>query len=183
MATAQQALTAEEYARLPDDGNPTELVRGEVVEMNLPKPRHGEVCANIVIHMGIYCQSSKLGRVICNDAGAITERDPDSVRGPDVSYISFDRAPLGPLGWKYLDPPPDVAFEVLSPEDRPGRTLAKIGEYLRAGVTTVVIVDPDEQCVFVHERGVEQKIVDTKDTLVLTTIAPDCAIPVRKFFE
>ena len=183
MATVQQLMTAEEFARLPDNGRLLELVRGEVVEMNLPKPRHGEVCSNVHFHMRLYCQASKRGRVICNDAGVITERDPDSVRGPDVCYISFAKAPPGPLGYKYFDPPPEVVFEVLSPDDRPARTLAKIGEYLRVGVETVVVLDPDEQTVFVYEHDGSQRELHLDDTLTLTAIAPDCSIEVSKFFE
>jgi hypothetical protein len=52
MATAEALLTAEEYRLLADDGRPTELVRGRVVPLNMPAPRHGDICAALVLIVG-----------------------------------------------------------------------------------------------------------------------------------
>ena len=84
MATATQLITAEEYARLPDRGVPTELVRGEVITMNPPYVRHGQLCSKLDRIVGSYVDDHDLGHVVCNDAGIVTERDPDTVRGGDV---------------------------------------------------------------------------------------------------
>ncbi len=86
--STQRLLSAAEYAQLPDRGIPTELVRGRVVEMNVPAPRHGEICANITTLINPYVRAKGMGRIVSNDGGILTERDPDTVRGGDVAYYS-----------------------------------------------------------------------------------------------
>ena len=86
MSTTETLLTAEEYARLPDNGRPTELVRGRVIEMNPPAPRHGQVCFRVGRIVAEFAEAHGIGQIICNDSGVITERDPDTVRGADVVF-------------------------------------------------------------------------------------------------
>ena len=141
MATATALLTAEEYAALSDDGRPTELVRGVVVPMNVPTPRHGEICVRTILILQQYLDSHPLGRLVCNDAGVITERDPDTVRGGDVAFYSYARTPQGPLPRGYLAVSPELVVEVRSTGDRWRQIHVKVGEYLEAGVTLVCVLD------------------------------------------
>jgi hypothetical protein len=126
MATAATALlTAEEFLALPDLGRPAELVRGKVVPMNVPASRHGQVCSQTVYLLRRSQEDRPTGHVLCNDAGVVTERDPDTVRGADVSYYSYERVPLGPLPPGYLPVAQDVAFEVRSPGDAGLRSMRR----------------------------------------------------------
>src|SRR5207244_1669587 len=134
MSIVQTLLTAEEFARLPDRGRPTELVRGRIVEMNVPFPRHGQVCGQTAYLLKDYLRTDDRGQVVTNDSGVITERDPDTVRGGDVCFYSYTRVPKGPLPQGYLSVVPDAVFEVRSPDDRWSKITAKVAEYLNAGV-------------------------------------------------
>lgn len=134
-------LTAEEFAQRQDPGFPEELVRGRIVPMPMPKPRHGEICSRTVRLLGNCAEERDLGRVLSNDTGVITERGPDTVRGADVSFYSYARVPKGPLPDRYLDVPPELVVEALSPYDRWPKVLAKVAEYLEAGTTFVVVLD------------------------------------------
>src|SRR5882672_3601531 len=96
-AAPERLLTAEEYWLLPDNGRPTELVRGRVVEMKVATPRHGYFCANIGCILGNFVAEHDLGRVMSNDSGVVTHRGPDTVRGADVCFYSYSRLPKGPL--------------------------------------------------------------------------------------
>ena len=69
MVTAVKLMTAEEYWSLPDDGRPTELVRGRIVAMNMPAPRHGEICGNAVHILKSFLDTDDIGRVVSNDSG------------------------------------------------------------------------------------------------------------------
>src|SRR5579859_3202372 len=89
---AERLLTAEEYVELPDRGVPTELVRGRVVEMNVPAPRHGQICCKVARIVGNYADEHHLGHVVTNDSGVRTEQDPDTMRGADVAFNSYIRA-------------------------------------------------------------------------------------------
>ena len=115
--TPKKLLTAEEFFLLPDpdDGSQQELVRGEVVTMPLPGGMHGVVCLKAARRIGNFVEDNDLGTATSNDTGFITERDPDTVRGPDVSFWSRDRLPEIPDG--YIAIPPDLVVEVVSPED------------------------------------------------------------------
>src|SRR5262249_46297956 len=119
MATVEtRLLTAAEYLELPDDGRYTELVRGEIVEMNLPTPRHGEICVQTSYLLRRYLEDYPVGRVVSNDSAVVTEHDPDTVRGADVAFYSYQKIPPGPLPQGYLKVVPELVFEVRSPTDR-----------------------------------------------------------------
>jgi Uma2 family endonuclease len=182
MATATQFMTAEEYARRPDDGRHTELVRGEVVEMNMPTPRHGEICVQIAYLIRRFLEDHPVGRVLSNDSGVLTERDPDTVRGADVAFYSFSRVPPGPLAWDYLPVPPEVVFEVRSPTDRWPRILAKVAEYLDAGVGVVCVVDQPTESVYVY-RIDTNRVVTADEELTQPELHADFRTVVRSFFE
>ncbi len=183
MATVETLLTAEEYALLPDDGQPTELVRGRVVPLNVPNPRHGEICANTVHILKTYLDNHPIGRVVSNDSGVVTERDPDTVRGADVAYISYTLAPRGPLPRRYLDVSPEVVFEVRSPGDRWPAILVKVAEYLNAGVLVVCVLDEQVERVYIYRVDQPPQILHADDEFTLPDILPDFRVPVRRFFE
>ena len=130
MATVatETLLTAEEFRRLPDNGKRKELIRGRVVYMNVPAPRHGYICANIVGVIRPFVVANRLGRVMSNDSGVRTEDGPDTVRGADVAFWSFRRLPPGPLPEGYLQPVPELVFEVRSPTDRWGEVRGTLGQ-------------------------------------------------------
>jgi Uma2 family endonuclease len=183
MATATRLITAEEYARLPDRGVPTELIGGEVVEMNMPSPRHGEVCVNIAFLLREFLKGRNLGRVIGNDGGIITKRNPDSVRGGDVWYISYQKVPKGPVADHYLTVPPDIVFEVLSKDDRWPRVLAKVAEYLAVGVPVVCVVNPRDETVRLYFPDDPEIVLTSADELTFPNQLPGFAVLVQRLFE
>jgi len=88
MATVREPtfLTAEEYGRLPANGRLTELVRGRVVELTRRFTAHGFYLNQIGFWLSSFVQQHELGRVVGGGAGMVTQRNPDSVRGPDVAF-------------------------------------------------------------------------------------------------
>lgn len=183
MATAVGLLTAEEYATLPDDGRYRELVRGVVVPMNLPYPRHGEICAQIVFLLKVHLEEHPLGRAVGNDSGVITERGPDTVRGTDVAFYSYARTPQGPLPQGYLHVVPELVFEVRSPGDRWAAIHEKITEYLDAGVTLVCVLDQQTETAHVYHAEQAPREARRDEELTLSEVLPDFRLPVRRFFE
>jgi Uma2 family endonuclease len=176
-------VTAEEYAKLPERGVPTELIRGRVIEMNVPAPRHGEICIRIALLIGPHVEAQGLGRLVGNDSGVRTGRNPDTVRGGDVAYYSYARMPRGPLPAGYLDVVPELVFEVRSPTDRWSRLFAKAMEYLEAGVSVVCILDQMSERVLVCRAEELPVTLHGDDELHLPDILGDFRVPVRRFFE
>lgn len=175
-------MTVDEYARLPDDGRKTELVRGKVVEMPQPKPQHGYLCGRVSRLLGNFVEERGLGRVLTNDAGIVTERNPDTVRGADVAYYSYQRLPKGPLPKSYLEVAPELAIEIRSPDDRWTNIRKKVAEYLTIGVITVVVVDLEPKKVHVYSADREDEALSGNDVLTLPEVLPGFSLPLPTMF-
>lgn len=166
MATVTKKLiTAEEFVRMPDppDGSQQELIRGEVVTMPPPGGLHGVCCLKVGRRLGDFVDDKQLGTVTSNDTGFISERDPDTVRGPDISFWGKDRLPEVPEG--YIEVPPDLAVEVVSPSDHYSRVQNKVRHHLAHGVRLVWVVDPVDRSVTVYRSLQDVTILTEKDTL------------------
>jgi Uma2 family endonuclease len=182
-AAAPTLMTAEEFARRPDPGYPEELVRGRIVPMPQPTRRHGQICSKSVRIFGNFAEGHDLGQVLSNDAGVITERGPDTVRGADVAFYSYHRIPRGPLPTDYGEEPPELIVEVRSPSERWPKVLAKVAEYLNAGVLAVVVLDDDTRPALLCLADQAPRRLGPDDELSIPEILPGFAVPVRRFFE
>jgi Uma2 family endonuclease len=151
MSGATRLVTAEELERLPDDGRRCELVEGRIIPMSPVGYPHGRVVSRLVFLLKGYLDDHPHGEVV-TEVGFVLAQRPDTVRAPDVAFIRRERIPSpDPRGfWRG---PPDVAIEVLSPDDRPSEVRAKIDDYLTRGVARVVAVDPDERTVTTCAAG------------------------------
>lgn len=183
MATVETLLTAQEFWLLPDDGLPKELVRGRIVEMNVPAPRHGYYCGNVIYILKAFLNSHDIGRAMCNDSGVVTEHDPDTVRGTDICFYSYSRVPRGPLPKGYLSVAPELVFEIRSPTDRRSAILAKVAEYLAAGVTAVCVLDPQSETLTIYRDDAEAQRLTADEELTLPDILEDFRVQVRRFLE
>jgi Uma2 family endonuclease len=185
MATAEltKLMTAEEFGKRPDPGYPEELVRGEIVPMALTDTRHGEVCVQSSYLLKRFLEDHDLGRVIGNDAGVITARGPDSVRGPDIAFFSYLRLPKGQIPRGYQVVAPELVIEVRSPSDRWRAVQAKVVEYLDAGVLVVVVLDPDPRTAHVFAEDDPPRVLSAEEDLTLAGVLEGFAVRVGKFFE
>jgi Uma2 family endonuclease len=185
MATTEHLLTAEEYAQLPDNGEPTELVRGRIVTMNIPASRHGWLCVRIAKILANYVDDRDLGYVFGNDAGMVTERDPDTVRGPDISFFSYSRIPKGASLDGYAEAAPEVVFEVPSPSDRWPKILERLSEFLNAGVLAIFVVDPKKEVVTIFDADSDPpgRTLKGDDELTLPEPLSSLRIAARQLFS
>jgi Uma2 family endonuclease len=181
-ASAPVLFTAEEFAERPDPGYPEELVRGRIVPMTVPLPRHGEICGNAYLILRTCVDEHGLGRVLCNDSGVITERKPDTVRGADVSFYSYTRVPKGRLPRRYLDVAPELVVEILSPSDRWPKVLAKVAEYLDAGTSAVLVLDDERQMAHVYRPDGAPQLLTAAEELTIPEVLGDFRVKVDQFF-
>ena len=133
MVVTTELLTIADLAALPDDGSQYELVRGRLEKMPPPKYRHGATLRKVCVALSLFVEHHQLGEVICGDTGYVLARDPDTVAA---------RVPQGIARDRYSELPPDLAVEVLSPDDRPGAVAEKVYDYLQSGVRAVWLIDP-----------------------------------------
>jgi Uma2 family endonuclease len=153
--TAKKRMTAEEFfdwVHQPENENRWfELVRGEVIQLPPPQKPHGVVCCNLAYLLSAYTRARRKGYLTSNDSGVILEREPDTVRGPDVACYE-DAQTWEELHPKYGEVPPRLAAEVLSPSDRANQVNRKITDYLKSGVALVWLIDPENRTVTVYRR-------------------------------
>ena len=141
--------TAEELERLNLPNKRTELVRGQLIVREPAGFRHGDVAMALALQLGNYVRAHSLGRVLAAETGFKLFSNPDTVRAPDVGFVRQERIP-DPLPRGFAAFAPDLAVEVLSPDDRPGEVLAKVADWLNAGTRLVWIIDPDHRTGRVH---------------------------------
>jgi Uma2 family endonuclease len=183
--TATQLMTAEEFydfCHRPENRERSfELDRGRVVEMSRPGERHGCTCANVSRILGNYTFQERQGYVCGNDTGVIWERDPDSVKGPDVIYYSETRQ-FRDLNPKYSEEPPRLAVEVLSPTDRPNKVNRRISEFLKLRVAQVWLLDPEDMTLAIHRPNALPEILEAHQELTVEDLLPGFRCKVVTFF-
>lgn len=176
-------LTADEYAELGGD-EPTELVRGEVIELSRPGFQHGKVCMQAGTLLNVHVRHRDLGTAVGNDTGFVLFTDPDTVRGPDVAFVKKGREPEPGTDEerRHYRGPPDIAIEVLSPDDRAGDIEDKVNEFLDAGCPMVVILNPRRKNATVHRPGDRPLILREADMFDAGDVVPGFVVRVGEFF-
>ena len=177
MSTTTHLMTAEDLMNLPDEPLRHELLKGELLTMPLPKFEQMRVSANLTFLLMQHARANQLGEV-CVEGGYHLESDPDTVLGPDVSFIARDRIQR-PDG--YFPGPPDLAVEVLSPGDRRGKVEKKLALWLEFGTRSVWLVNPRRRTVEVLRSTGERKLFHEGDQLVDETV-PGFSVKVSEIF-
>lgn len=153
--------TADELLRAQDIGR-CELVRGELHMMVPPGYEHGRLQNRIGRRLGNLVESRNLG-VVLGEIGFVLARNPDTVRAPDVAFVRAGRVARPSPG--YVEGAPDLAVEILSPDDRPGYVRDKVAEWLEAGAGAVWVVDPRDRTVAIHRAHAKPVVLGEADTL------------------
>jgi len=182
MSVAQQLYTLDEYEQMTFDV-PTELVRGELVPMPMPGAIHGRICGNVYFALESWNRQSDWGSVTSNDTGVATEFNPDTARGADVVAVRWDHLPDRQLPKGCFRTPPDLIVEVLSPSDRWNEVLAKVSEYLDAGVTEVWVVDHEDRSVDAFRINQRRRFLGEHAEITSPDLLPGFSCLVADFFR
>lgn len=158
VATAR--ITPEDLERMPDGVN-YELVDGELEERHVGS-ESSWIAGKIFLLLSNWCDEQNLGLVWPPDQGyRCFEDDPNRVRKPDVSFIKSGRLPGNQPSQSFETIPPDLAVEVLSPNDEAYKVDRKINEYLAAGISLIWVVNPEERMVTVYRAdGSVERILE-----------------------
>jgi Uma2 family endonuclease len=180
MTVSEQILTADDLLTMPSDVR-CELVRGELVDMPPPGFEHGSIISEIAFLFTTHVKAKRLGRVLGAETGFRLSRNPDTVRGIDVAFVSTARIPTHNLE-KHFDGAPDLAVEVLSPSDSMTMMEDKVDELLRAGARAVWVVNPVRRTVTIHRAGAQPHVLRETDTLDAGDAMPGFTCVVKDFF-
>jgi Uma2 family endonuclease len=176
-------LTADDLLRMYGQRIRGELVRGVLCETVSTGMEHGQIAAKFVIRLGIFIEPKRLGRLTTSDSGVWLERDPDTVREPDVAFTSAERLPLNVRVRGYSEVVPDLVVEIVSPSDSMREVHEKAEMWLRFGVTVVWVADPDTRTIAVYQSGVPVTTLTENDTLDGAPVLPGFTLLVRDIFD
>lgn len=178
---AEGLMTASELLQLDLPGKSTELVRGRLIVREPPGTYHGLVQSNLHIQVGTFVQANRLGAVFGQDTGFQIASNPDTVRAPDLAFVSRERVALiTPRGYAALAP--DLVAEILSHDDRPGEVMTKVGEWLGAGVQIVWVIDPERRTAHVHRGDGSIAVIASDGALDGEPLLPGFVCPLAELF-
>ncbi|HUF49309.1 MAG TPA: Uma2 family endonuclease [Longimicrobiales bacterium] len=177
---AEALFTAEQYASLPDDDAPTELVRGRIVREAQPKWPHARVQLWLGYLLTSQIEAHGWPLECAGPVGCVVEEHPDTVRGPDLVVVRSGRPPGRA---EFIGGGPELAIEILSPSNRRGEVRRKIEEYLAAGTSIVWVVDPRRRAVAVHSRNAAMRELRADAPLDGGDLMPDLPITVAQIFS
>ena len=180
--TVTKPVTADELWAMPDDGWRYELVTGELIRMSPTGQEHGILTFNLALLLGNYIKSQKLGVVCAAETGFKLSSDPDTVRAPDIAFISHERYDKVGRTPKYWEGAPDLAVKVLSPSDTVKHVEDKVAEWLESGSRMVWVVSPKLHTVTVYRSLTDIRVLTKMDRLNGGDVIPGFEISIAEIF-
>jgi Uma2 family endonuclease len=174
-------VTADELLRMSGEPRTAELVRGEVRRLIPPGFEHGEIAQQLAEIVGPHVRARGLGRYYATEIGFCIERRPDSVRAPDGAFVRAERLAAMGRNSGFFDGAPDLAIEVLSPNDRHTRAVEKCRMWVAAGAAMAVLLEPDRRTATVFTAAGEHEL-DERASLAFGDMIPGLEIPLLEVF-
>jgi len=174
-------MTADELLKMGDIGR-CELIYGELVMMSPAGFGHGEIALRIGRFLGNFVEEHDLGVVLAAETGFLVEQSPDLVRAPDACFVRKDRVPK--TAWsKFFPGVPDLAVEVISPDDTKRKIAEKVNMWLAHGTTSCWIADPATMTLTIHRMGQKPVRLTVRDKISDEPAIPGFVLPVSKIFK
>ena len=174
-----EVMTADELERLNLPNKRTELIEGRLVVREPAGFQLGVIAMRIARHLEEFAAKKDLGVVVAAETGFRLASSPDTVRAPDCGFVRKARVP-DPLPRGYFPLSPDLAVEVLSPDDRPDEVLSKVADWLRAGSVLVWVIDPERRTARVYRADGSESHLSDSDALSGEELLPDFELPLAK---
>jgi Uma2 family endonuclease len=182
ISTENKVWTDEEFMALSKDGHRYEVVNGELIDMGNSGMEHGYVACILVAALTTVVQQNKLGAV-CDSSTAFTLKN-DNKRSPDGSFVAKERLKglkRPPRGC--FQGSPDLAVEILSPNNTIEEIHTKIVEYFENDTRLVWLIHPDEKYVLVYHSPEPDQFLRPQDRLDGEAIIPGFSMAVADLFE
>lgn len=184
MATNKtKLLTAEDLLRLNSEGVKGELIRGVLHETVSVGKIHARIAMILGAKLVNHVMPGRLGTVGGTDGGVLVERAPDTVREPDIYYVSAARLPFDDQSDGYLEVVPELVVEIVSPSDSPREVNLKIQMWLDLGVSMALVVRPADRTIAIHRPGVPEVTLMGDDVLDGGDVLPGFSLPLSEIFD
>lgn len=182
MTVSAQHMLAEELLNMPEDGFRYELVSGELKKMIPAGNEHGKITVKITWRLAQQVEANHLGTVYAAETGFLISRDPDTVRAPDVAFVSRSRLEeVGPVEG-YWPGAPDLVVEVISPNDNYSEVEEKVFDWLEAGTRMVVVVNPRQHTATVYRSSTDIRVLKEGEVLDGADVVPEWQLKIAALF-
>ena len=181
--TKAKLLTAADLLRLYSKGIRGELIRGELRETMSAGVNHGKIVINLGSELRYFVKPRRLGSLMGSDTGIILERNPDTVREPDIAFISAAKMPLGMDVPGYSEVVPDLVVEIASPNDSRREVDDKVQMWLSYGVRLVWAIYPATRTVESHPQRGAPTLLTALDTLDGGEVLPGFTCKLSDIFD
>jgi Uma2 family endonuclease len=175
-------MTAQELLEYRHEPYRQELVDGRLLEVEPPGAEHGRVAAVIGALLYAHVEREGLGIAFTSEVGFQLASDPDTVRAPAVAFIARERVPATGIPRGYWPGPPDLAVEVVSPNDRRSQVEGKALHWLAARTRAVVVIDPPLRTATVYRSRGNVRILGAGEALDLADVVPGWSPAVDDLF-
>lgn len=180
MAYPARLVTADELEHMPKGDFRWELVRGRLIRMSPAAPQHGRITVELCARLWNHVTPRGTGEV-WTEVGFVLASEPDTVRAPDVCFVRSDRLPAADARGFYRGAP-ELAIEVLSPDDSRAEVDEKVDDYLSAGTSLVVVLDPHRRRATIHRPHGDPITLTATETLDLHPVVSDFRVPLSEIF-
>ncbi len=178
----EKRVTAEEALAMGDIG-PYELVEGRIVPMSPTGHQHARYEVKFTRYLDAFVSGRKLGYVMSGEVGIYTHRNPDTVRGADVAFVSHEQYAQQKRESGFLNITPELVVEILSPDDRWSDVTQKLRECFSIGVRLVWVADPAARTIYAYRSLTDVREFTESGTLTGDDVLPGFSVPVANLFE
>jgi len=174
-------MTLDAFLALPETEPASEFICGEVVQKPMPSYFHGRIAARIASLLDRHIESTDAGWVVVE--GQHAQRSERRAYLPDVSFVLTEHLPdqrtleSGPV-----EIVPDIAVEILSPDDRAARIAEKLTFYMRNNTPLAWVIDPAERTLDAHRPGLPTTHHTAGDVITAEPVLPDFRLDVGALF-
>ncbi len=181
MAILQRQVTLEEFLKLPEDKPALEFEDGMVTQKVSPKGQHSTLQSSIVKRVDSFALPRKLAMSFPELRSTFAGRSPV----PDVSVYVWERIPFNDAGEVANDfyEPPDIAFEIVSPEQSVNALIRRCTWYVENGVRVALLIDPVDKSVVVFVFGQALRYLHGEDRIDLDDVLPGFELTVAELFS
>ncbi|HEX3245943.1 MAG TPA: Uma2 family endonuclease [Chloroflexota bacterium] len=183
MAVERRLITADELLAMPDDAQRRELINGKLRMAPPAGWEHGQIASELGASLRQFAREHRLGHVVMGDVGFLLTTEPDTVRAPDVAFLRQALVDAAGRVTGYWPGAPDIAIEVVSPNDLYTEVDEKVASWIEHGCTVVFVVNPRRRSVMEYRSGAPVVLYDQSDILRESTFLPGWEIVLSDLFQ